>query len=143
MAALPRVGEHLPHEFRYNLFMISGEDDLQCFSAVHCVHLESKNVESFVLAQLEVEELRNRDIRDDSEILFLRDQDKLAFGDQKCRGESSRRNPPITAGHWVATNKALTFGLITLRLFRKWTGQDSNIRVLLRSLSTSTEGARV
>ena len=60
------MGEHLPHEFRYSLFMISGEDDLQCFSAVHCVHLESKNVESFVLAQLEVDELRNRNIRDDS-----------------------------------------------------------------------------
>ena len=46
--------EHLLHDFRYSSFVISGEDDLQLFFAVNCVDLESENIESFVLGQLEI-----------------------------------------------------------------------------------------
>src|ERR1700726_4327133 len=60
------MSEHLLHDFRYSSLVIRGEDDLQFFSAVHRIHLESKNVESFVLGQLEASELRNRYIGDDS-----------------------------------------------------------------------------
>src|SRR5271165_3754701 len=123
------MSEHLLHDSRYSSFVISGEDDLQCFSAVHRMHLERKNIESFVLAQLEVSELCNRDIRDDSaEVVqvpgvltrrrfFLRDQDKLALGDQERAGgrklapESADHRRPLGGGQ-----QALSFGPITLRL---------------------------
>ena len=54
------MSEHLLHNSRYGFFVINREDDLQFFTAVHCMHLESKDIESFVLGQLEVSQLRNR-----------------------------------------------------------------------------------
>jgi hypothetical protein len=42
------------------------EDDLQFFSAVRYILLESKNFESLVMAQLVVFKPRKREIRDDS-----------------------------------------------------------------------------
>jgi hypothetical protein len=86
---------YLFHDRQYSLFVISGEDHLQFFSTMHRMHLERKNVEAFVLAQLKVHELRYRDIGDDSaEVVqvsrvlagrsfFLRARDELAFGDQR------------------------------------------------------------
>jgi hypothetical protein len=52
------MSENLLHNSRYSFFVISGEADLQFFTAVHCKPLESKDIESFVLGQLEVSELR-------------------------------------------------------------------------------------
>jgi hypothetical protein len=72
------------------------EDDLQFFSAVRYILLESKNFESLVMAQLVVFKPRKREIRDDSAELvqvfsvlarrcfLFRDQHKLTLGDQQC-----------------------------------------------------------
>jgi hypothetical protein len=46
-----------PDEFqslRHRLFVISGKDDFQSFSAVGCMYLESENAESLVTAHVKI-----------------------------------------------------------------------------------------
>lgn len=142
------MNEYLLQRLRYSLFVIRWEDDLQFFAAVHCMHFESKNFESLVMAQVEVCKSGKREIRDDSAELvqvssvlarrgfFLRNQHKLALGDQQCAGrrefslKSSNDGGPLCGGKQPLVSGPITQRLVA-ELYRPSLGYRSAVRIII------------
>src|SRR5271166_157688 len=107
---------------------MSREHDLKSFSAVLCMRLQSKNTESFLIADMEVRKAYQREIDDGPPYfvdvsslksrgcLFLRYQHKLALGNEESSGwtkvmpESVHNRRPPCSGQYP-----LPFGPIAER----------------------------
>ena len=58
--------QHVLHRLRYGYFVIRRKDDLEFFSAVCCMHLESKDAQAFLMAHMKVFEPKSGNERNDS-----------------------------------------------------------------------------